>query len=195
MYGDDLIAYVESREQSLASTSYTHDAPPINAAHASGIPNTQLLGVVEEVFVHAWADIVQEGIVQRWTRKVASAFTTSVTPLTRIGSLGGDSLVGVEDSISNVAEDTGASSSSSSALDIHAPSQHSHSIHDMSEGSIASTAPLFIPNAEMAVTHSHGCTPSPSSMSSGIPLPVPNAEMVRGGDMNAGGPALSAWIP
>ena len=53
MYGDELIAYVESREQSLASTSYTHDAPPINAAHASGIPNTQLLGVVEEVFVHA----------------------------------------------------------------------------------------------------------------------------------------------
>ena len=53
MYGDDLIAYVESREQSLASTSYTHDAPPAvsgSATPASGIPNTQLLGVVEEVF-------------------------------------------------------------------------------------------------------------------------------------------------
>ena len=186
MYGNDLIAYVESREQSLASTL------PVNAGE-KGTPNSQLQSVVEEVFD---TDIVQEGIIKRWSRRVASAFfdsTASVPGGISESSLGRDSMVGVEDSISNVAEDTGASSSSSSALDIHAPSQHSHSIHDMSEGSIASTAPLFIPNAEMAVTHSHGCTPSPSSMSSGIPLPVPNAEMVRGGDMNAGGPALSAW--
>ena len=154
MYGDDLIAYVESREQSLASTSYTHDAPPINAAHASGIPNTQLLGVVEEVFVHAWADIVQEGIVQRWTRKVASAFTTSVT---RMSSLGRDSLVGVSDSVSNVAEDTDASSSSSSAL---APSHECSmaSTAPSHECSIASTAPLFIPNAEMAMVRGTSST-------------------------------------
>ena len=75
-----------------------------------------------------------------------------------MSSLGRDSLVGVSDSVSNVAEDTGASSSSSSALDIHAPSQHSHSLHDMSEGSIASTAPLFIPNAEMAMVRGTSST-------------------------------------
>ena len=90
-----------------------------------------------------------------------------------------------------------ASSSSSSALDIHAPSRHS------CECSIASTAPLFIPNAEMAMRMNERGTPSSmvttASMSSGMPLPVPNAEMVRGGDdIHANvalmrEPALSTW--
>ena len=132
MYGDELVAYVQSREQSLASTS----------GQTAQIPDSQLLSVVEETFD---ADIVQEGILQRWSRRVASAFTTHASSVTGISSLGRDSLVGVSDSVSNVAEDTDASSSSSSALDIHAPSRHS------CECSIASTAPLFIPNAEMAM--------------------------------------------
>ena len=141
MYGDELVAYVESREQSLASTS----------GQTAQIPDSQLLSVVEETFD---ADIVQEGIIQRWTRKVASAFTTSVTPLTRIGSLGRDSLVGVSDSVSNVA---GPSSSSSSAL---APSHECSmaSTAPSHECSIASTAPLFIPNAEMAMVRGTSST-------------------------------------
>ena len=67
-----------------------------------------------------------------------------------MSSLGRDSLVGVSDSVSNVAEDTDASSSSSSAL---APSQECSmaSTAPSHECSIASTAPLFIPNAEMAM--------------------------------------------
>ena len=136
MYGDELVAYVESREQSLASTS----------GQTAQIPDSQLLSVVEETFD---ADIVQEGILQRWSRRVASAFTTHASSVTGISSLGRDSLVGVSDSVSNVAEDTDASSSSSSALDIHAPSH---------ECSIASTDPLFIPNAEMAMVRGTSST-------------------------------------
>ena len=133
MYGDELVAYVESREQSLASTSG-------QTAPHSCIPDSQLLSVVEETFD---ADIVQEGILQRWSRRVASAFTTHASSVTGISSLGRDSLVGVSDSVSNVA---GPSSSSSSAL---APSH---------ECSMASTAPLFIPNAEMAMVRGTSST-------------------------------------
>ena len=70
------------------------------------------------------------------------------------------------------------------------------------ECSIASTAPLFIPNAEMAMvrgTSSPSSMVTTASMSSGMPLPVPNAEMVRGGDdIHANvalmrEPALSTW--
>ena len=78
MYGDELVAYVESREQSLASTS----------GQTAQIPDSQLLSVVEETFD---ADIVQEGILQRWSRRVASAFTTHASSVTGISSLGRDS--------------------------------------------------------------------------------------------------------
>ena len=144
MYGDELVAYVESREQSLASTS----------GQTAQIPDSQLLSVVEETFVHAWADIVQEGILQRWSRRVASAVTTHASSVTGISSLGRDSLVGVSDSVSNVA---GPSSSSSSAL---APSHECSmaSTAPSHECSIASTAPLFIPNAEMAMVRGTSST-------------------------------------
>lgn len=144
MYGDELVAYVESREQSLASTS----------GQTAQIPDSQLLSVVEETFD---ADIVQEGILQRWSRRVASAFTTHASSVTGISSLGRDSLVGVSDSVSNVA---GPSSSSSSALDIHAPSHECSmaSTAPSHECSIASTAPLFIPNAEMAMVRGTSST-------------------------------------
>ena len=77
-----------------------------------------------------------------------------------MSSLGRDSLVGVSDSVSNVAEDTDASSSSSSALDIHAPSHECSmaSTAPSHECSIASTAPLFIPNAEMAMVRGTSST-------------------------------------
>lgn len=141
MYGDELVAYVESREQSLASTS----------GQTAQIPDSQLLSVVEETFD---ADIVQEGILQRWSRRVASAFTTHASSVTGISSLGRDSLVGVSDSVSNVA---GPSSSSSSAL---APSHECSmaSTAPSHECSIASTAPLFIPNAEMAMVRGTSST-------------------------------------
>ena len=144
MYGDELVAYVESREQSLASTS----------GQTAQIPDSQLLSVVEETFD---ADIVQEGILQRWSRRVASAFTTPIhaaSSVTGISSLGRDSLVGVSDSVSNVA---GPSSSSSSAL---APSHECSmaSTAPSHECSIASTAPLFIPNAEMAMVRGTSST-------------------------------------
>ena len=164
MYGNDLIAYVESREQSLASTL------PVNAGE-KGIPNSQLQSVVEEVFD---TDIVQEGIIKRWSRRVASAFfdsTASVPGGISESSLGRDSMVGVEDSTSNVG----------SSVTSTAPSQHSQYV---SEGSTASTAPLIIPNAEM--------------VRGGMPLPVPNAEMaiVRGTSVPGSTPAnvaLSTW--
>ena len=148
MYGDELVAYVESREQSLASTL------PVNACE-KGIPNSQLQSVVEEVFD---TDIVQEGIIKRWSRRVASAFfdsTASVPGGISESSLGRDSMVGVEDSISNVG----------SSVTSTAPSKHSQYV---SEGSTASTAPLIIPNAEMAIvrgTSVPGSTPANVALS------------------------------